>query len=153
MALIHEKLYQSADLARVDFSEYISNLAAYLFRSYEVNAGAVKLSVEAEDVCSASTRPYPAASSSTRLVSNSLKHAFPGGTGGSISITLRPAGAERLTLTVADDGVGLPAGFDPRDTPSLGLQLVNTLARQLGGKVSVGEGAGSEFSITFRKGD
>lgn len=153
MALIHEKLYQSEDLARVDFSEYISNLAAYLFRSYEVNAGAVRLSVEAEDVLLGVDTAIPCGLIINELVSNSLKHAFPGGTGGSINITLRPAGTERLTLTVADDGVGLPRGFDVRDTPSLGLQLVNTLARQLGGDVLVGDCAGAKFSISFRKGD
>jgi PAS domain S-box-containing protein len=153
MALIHEKLYQSEDLARVDFSEYIRNLAAYLFRSYEVHAGAVRLGVEAEDVLLGVDTAIPCGLIINELVSNSLKHAFPGGTGGSINIRLRPAGHERLTLTVADDGVGLPEGFDVRDTPSLGLQLVNTLARQLGGEVSVNGGAGAEFSITFRKGD
>ncbi|HEV7892333.1 MAG TPA: histidine kinase dimerization/phosphoacceptor domain -containing protein [Pyrinomonadaceae bacterium] len=153
MALIHEKLYQSDDLARVDFSEYIRNLAAYLFRSYEVNAGAVRLSVEAEDVLLGVDTAIPCGLIINELVSNSLKHAFPGGTGGSINIRLRPADAERLTLTVADDGVGLPEGFDVRATPSLGLQLVNTLARQLGGDVLVGDCAGAEFSITFRKGD
>lgn len=153
MALIHEKLYQSDDLARVDFSEYIRNLAAYLFRSYEVHAGAVCLNVEAEDVLLGVDTAIPCGLIINELVSNSLKHAFPGGGGGSINITLRPAGAERLTLTVADDGVGLPEGFDVRATPSLGLQLVNTLARQLGGDVLVGDCAGAEFSITFRKGD
>lgn len=153
MALIHEKLYQSDDLARVDFSEYIRNLAAYLFRSYEVHAGAVALNVEAEDVLLGVDTAIPCGLIINELVSNSLKHAFPGGGGGSINIRLRPAGAERLTLTVADDGVGLPEGFDVRATPSLGLQLVNTLARQLGGDVLVGGCAGAEFSITFRKGD
>jgi PAS domain S-box-containing protein len=153
MALIHEKLYQSDDLARVDFSEYISNLAAYLFRSYEVNAGAVRLNVEAEDVLLGVDTAIPCGLIINELVSNSLKHAFPGGGGGLINITLRPASRDRLTLTVADDGVGLPPGFDVRNTPSLGLQLVNTLARQLGGEVGVGDGAGAEFNITFRKGD
>jgi two-component system, sensor histidine kinase PdtaS len=153
MALIHEKLYQSDDLARVDFSEYMRNLAAYLFRSYEVHAGAVRLNVEAEDVLLGVDTAIPCGLIINELVSNSLKHAFPGGGGGSINIRLRPAGAERLTLTVADDGVGLPEGFDVRATPSLGLQLVNTLARQLGGDVLVGDCAGAEFSITFRKGD
>lgn len=153
MALIHEKLYQSEDLARVDFSEYISNLAAYLFRSYEVHAGAVALDVEAEDVLLGVDTAIPCGLIINELVSNSLKHAFPGGGGGSINIRLRPADAERLTLTVADDGIGLPEGFDARRTSSLGLQLVNTLARQLGGEVLVGRGAGAEFSITFRKGD
>lgn len=152
MALIHEKLYQSEDLARVDFSEYISNLAAYLFRSYEVHAGAVALNVEAEDVLLGVDTAIPCGLIINELVSNSLKHAFPGGGGGSINIRLRPADHERLTLTVADDGVGLPDGFDARRTSSLGLQLVNTLARQLGGEVLVGCGAGVEFSITFRKG-
>lgn len=153
MALIHEKLYQSEDLARVDFSEYISNLAAYLFRSYEVHAGAVRLSVEAEDVLLGVDTAIPCGLIINELVSNSLKHAFPDGGGGSINIRLRPAGAERLRLTVADDGVGLPEGFDVRRTGSLGLQLVNTLARQLGGEVEVGGGAGAEFSITFRRED
>lgn len=153
MALIHEKLYQSEDLARVDFSEYIRNLAAYLFRSYEVHAGAVALGVEAEDVLLGVDTAIPCGLIINELVSNSLKHAFPGGGVGSINIRLRPADAGRLTLTVADDGVGLPDGFDVSRTSSLGLQLVNTLARQLGGEVLVGCGAGAEFSITFRKGD
>lgn len=153
MALIHEKLYQSDDLARVDFSEYISNLAAYLFRSYEVNSGAVSLNVEADDVLLGVDTAIPCGLIINELVSNSLKHAFPGGGDGSINIRLRPAGRERLTLTVADDGVGLPPDFDVRNTPSLGLQLVNTLARQLGGAVEVNNGAGVEFKITFRKGD
>jgi PAS domain S-box-containing protein len=153
MALIHEKLYQSDDLARVDFSEYISNLAAYLFRSYAVNAGGVRLSVEAEGVMLGVDAAIPCGLIINELVSNSLKHAFPGGKGGSIEITLRPDGPERLRLCVSDDGVGLPPGFDVHDTPSLGLQLVNTLARQLGGAVEVGGGAGAEFNITFRKGE
>ena len=153
MALIHEKLYQSDDLARVDFYEYISNLAAYLFRSYEVNSGAVTLNVESEDVLLGVDTAIPCGLIINELVSNSLKHAFPGGGSGSINITLRPAGPERLTLAVSDDGIGLPPGFDVRNTPSLGLQLVNTLARQLGGEVEVTGGAGAEFKITFRKGD
>ncbi|HKG15314.1 MAG TPA: histidine kinase dimerization/phosphoacceptor domain -containing protein [Pyrinomonadaceae bacterium] len=153
MALIHEKLYQSDDLARVDFSEYIKNLAAYLFRSYEVNAGAVRLGVEAEDVLLGVDTAIPCGLIINELVSNSLKHAFPDGKGGSIKITLRPEGRERLKLCVSDDGVGLPDGFDVRATPSLGLQLVNTLARQLGGEVLVGDREGAEFGITFRKGD
>ncbi|HWW73823.1 MAG TPA: histidine kinase dimerization/phosphoacceptor domain -containing protein, partial [Pyrinomonadaceae bacterium] len=153
MALIHEKLYQSDDLARVDFSEYISNLAAYLFRSYAMNAGGVRLGVEAEGVMLGVDTAIPCGLIVNELVSNSLKHAFPGGQGGSIKITLRPEGPERLKLCVSDDGVGLPPGFDVHDTPSLGLQLVNTLARQLGGAVEVGGGAGAEFNITFRKGE
>ena len=153
MALIHEKLYQSDDLARVDFYEYISNLAAYLFRSYEVNSGAVKLNVESEDVLLGVDTAIPCGLIINELVSNSLKHAFPGGGSGSINIRLWPADHERLTLAVSDDGVGLPPDFDVRNTPSLGLQLVNTLARQLGGEVEVTSGAGAEFKITFRKGE
>jgi PAS domain S-box-containing protein len=153
MALIHEKLYQSDDLARVDFSEYISNLAAYLFRSYEVNDGGVKLDVKAEDVLLGVDTAIPCGLIINELVANSLKHAFPGGKGGSIKITLRPDGPERLNLCVSDDGVGLPPDFDVLDAPSLGLQLVNTLARQLGGEVKVSGGPGAEFSINFRKGE
>jgi PAS domain S-box-containing protein len=153
MALIHEKLYRSEDFARVDFSEYIRNLAAYLFRSYEVSAGAVSLSVRAEGMLLPVDTAIPCGLILNELVSNSLKHAFPDGRRGEISVTLRPEGDDRLTLCVADDGVGLPTGLKPHNSSSLGLQLVNTLARQLGGELAVRGGAGVEFKITFRKGD
>jgi PAS domain S-box-containing protein len=153
MALIHEKLYQSKDLARVDFSEYVRNLTAYLFRSYEMNSGRVGLTIQAEDVMLAVDAAIPCGLIINELVSNSLKHAFAGGRSGEISITLRPENEGRLTLVVADNGGGLPADLDPRNSSSLGLQLVNTLARQLGGSIEITNGSGAEFKITFPRMD
>jgi two-component sensor histidine kinase len=111
MALIHEKLYQSKDLARVDFSEYVRNLTAYLFRSYEINSGRVGLKIQVEDVLLAVDAAIPCGLIINELVSNSLKHAFAGGRSGEISITLRPEDEGWLTLIVADNGAVCPRGL------------------------------------------
>jgi PAS domain S-box-containing protein len=153
MALIHEKLYQSKDLARVDFSEYVRNLTAYLFRSYEINPGRVGLKIQVEDVLLAVDAAIPCGLIINELVANSLKHAFIGGRSGEISITLRAEGEDRLTLIVADNGSGLPASLDLLNTSSLGLQLVNTLTRQLGGEIEIYNDDGVQFKITFRRVD
>jgi two-component sensor histidine kinase len=87
----------------------------------------------------------------SELVSNALKYAFPEGRNGNIRIGLEPAPGDRLILGVADDGVGLPAGLDVRKAGSLGLQIVNMLVDQLGGRLEVDRKAGTGFRIDFRE--
>jgi PAS domain S-box-containing protein len=149
MALIHEKLYQSKDLARVDFSEYIRSLAANLFRSYKANSDAIALEINVEDVSLGIDAAIPCGLIINELVSNSLKHAFPSGSQGRINIDLKLDREEKFTLVVGDDGVGFPEGFDFRNTESLGLQLVNALAEQLDGNIELSNGNGSQFRINF----
>jgi two-component sensor histidine kinase len=103
-----------------------------------------------EDVLLAVDAAIPCGLIINELVSNSLKHAFAGGRSGEISITLRPEDEGRLTLIVADNGGGLPLSFDLRNSSSLGLQLVDTLTRQLGGSIEINNGGGARFKITFR---
>jgi two-component sensor histidine kinase len=86
------------------------------------------------------------------LVSNALKHAFPGERKGSIDVLLCEAGQERITLTVRDDGIGLPAGVRPGETQSLGLELVATLIDQLDAELTVLRSDGTEFRISFPNG-
>jgi two-component sensor histidine kinase len=83
------------------------------------------------------------------LVSNSLKYAFPGGASGKIEIISRQTKEGRHTLTVRDDGVGLPAGLDPKRSTSLGLKLVNSLVRQIEGRLEMENAGGALFCITF----
>jgi two-component sensor histidine kinase len=149
MALVHERLYQSRDLARIDFAEYVRNLADYLFRSYGVDSSLIKLKINVRDVSVGIDTAVPCGLILNELVSNSLKHAFPRGRAGEIRIELRSGGEGECSLIVSDDGVGLPGDLDFRDTESLGLQLVNTLVDQLEGIIEVDRNGGTAFRITF----
>jgi two-component sensor histidine kinase len=149
MALVHEKLYQSDSLARIDFAEYVRTLTTYLFSSCGACAQGITLDIQAEDVFLGIDAAIPCGLILNELVSNALKHAFPDGREGKVWIELRNDDAQRLTLTVSDDGIGLPEGLDIRDTNSLGLRLVNTLVRQLDGTMEIHGKSGTEFKISF----
>jgi two-component sensor histidine kinase len=149
MALIHEKLYQSENLARVDFAEYIHSLATHLFRSYRANAQAITLKVQADDVSLDIDTAIPCGLILNELLSNALKHAFPDGRAGEIRVALDADREHRLTLKVSDNGVGFPSDQDFRNTASLGLQLVNTLVDQLDGTIKLDRRGGTDFEITF----
>ena len=83
------------------------------------------------------------------LASNALKHAFPGRNGGEVGVSLRGGPEGRVCLRVRDNGTGLPAGLDWRRADSLGLRLVQILAKQLDAAVEVSSGEGTEFSVSF----
>jgi PAS domain S-box-containing protein len=149
MALVHEKLYQSGDLARVDVGGYIQDLAGQLLRSY-APVGQVDLEVAVPELSLGVDTAIPCSLILNELISNSLKHAFPGGRRGAIRVTLRETGAERFTLEVEDDGIGFPEGLDPNRAETLGLQLVTTLAEQLDGSVVRVPRAGAAGGTTLR---
>jgi len=150
MALVHEKLYHSGDLASIDFHEYIKSLMRNLFQSYET-AGRVDLTVQVKNVSLGVDVAIPCGLIINELVSNSLKHAFPEPRRGKISISLRQSGEDEIELVVADDGVGVPEDIDLKNITSLGLHLVTILAEdQLEGTISLKRTGGTEFCITFR---
>jgi PAS domain S-box-containing protein len=153
MALIHEKLYQSPSLARIDLPDYVKKITANLFQSYGVSERTIMPKIEVEDVSLDLNTVIPCALIINELVSNSLKYAFPNaqaeGEKGEIRIELRRETADKLRLTVGDNGIGLPAGFDMRKSKTLGLQLVSVLAKQLNGSVQIATGGGTTFKIVF----
>ncbi len=149
MALIHEKLYQSKDLSRIDSAEYIRALADKLFRSYRVNPDAIKLKSKVDNVPLDVNTAIPCGLIINELVSNSLQHAFPKHRKGEIRIELRSDNDKKITLIVGDNGVGLPKDLDFRNTKSLGLQLVITLVEQLEGTIELDRSSGTEFKIKF----
>jgi len=149
MALIHEKLYRSQDLARVDFGGYIRSLASSLIRSYRTHSGRVRLQVDVSDVSLPIDAAVPCGLIINELVTNSLKHAFPGGRKGEIRVMLRSNHDHQVTLTVGDNGVGLPQDVDPEDTQPLGLELVNALVEQVAGRIDLRNDGGTEFEIRF----
>ena len=147
MALIHEQLYQSTDLSRIDFSGYIKSLTSHLARSY-VTSPNIDIQLDIEDISLDLDMAMPCGLIINELTSNSLKYAFSEGHAGTISITLKQAG-NAYRLTIADNGKGMPPDNDYRDTTSLGLQLVNVLVGQLEGVIELDASAGTSFTITF----
>jgi PAS domain S-box-containing protein len=149
MALVHEWLYQSPDLARIDFAEYVRSLANHLFQSYGVNANVIQLKINVDDVSLGVNTAIPCGLIINELVSNSLKHAFSDGREGEICIEVRVDRDGKHTLMVSDNGVGFPEDLDFRDAGSLGLQLVNTLVDQLEGTIELDRSGGTAFKIMF----
>jgi PAS domain S-box-containing protein len=150
MALVHEQLYRSRDFASIDFTDYVENLATYLFNSYVREPGRISLRVEADSVLLDIDMSIPCGLIINELVSNSLKHAFADGREGEIAIGLSTDDKGAITLTVTDDGVGFPTDFDFMNTQSLGLQLVCMLVKQLQGEIELRNDNGSSVVVRFR---
>ena len=151
MALVHEKIYRSKDFARIDFVDYVRNLVTQIFRSYGVSGAAVRSEVEGDPVFLNISTAVPCSLIVNELVSNSLKHAFPGGRPGRLTVRVAALDDGQVSLLVADDGIGLPPDFDLARTDSLGLQIVSLLVDQLGGSIKVDGRNGSRFAFTFRE--
>ncbi len=151
LALIHEKLHRSRDLARIDFGEYLRSLVANLLRSYGIDSNVTTVKINADDVSLDIDTAIPCALIINELVSNSLKHAFPAGKEGEIGIEFRVDNDNGYVLTVRDNGVGLPRDFDLKNSESFGLQLVRSLASdQLGGTIELhSSSGGAEFKMEF----
>lgn len=150
MALIHGMLYESKDFSSIHFGEYIGDLTQHLIASYELESRRIALKVDVSDFVMDIDRAIPCGLIINELVSNAIKHAFPDNRRGEISIRLTIDEKHWVSLTVADTGVGFPEWIDYKNTQTLGLQLVNTLVKQLRGRMTVGaEQPGSLISITF----
>ena len=148
MALIHEQLYENADLCEVDLAKHASLLLDSLLQSYGVDSGRIIGHVELKPLLLGVDRAIPAGLILNELISNALRHAFPEDRSGVIWIE----GGLRegvVKLAVRDDGVGLPENLEPGRPKSLGLEIVNILARQLKGTLAMETGNGATFRISF----
>ena len=149
MALIHEILYQSSNLAQVNLAAYTRRLAEELLHSYQVEPERLRLVVETDEVWLSAEKAMPCGLILNELVANCLQHAFPDGRSGTVRVTLRAEAASQVILSVGDSGVGFPAGVDFRHTESLGLQLMCVLTEQLGGTITLDSSEGTRFTIRF----
>jgi PAS domain S-box-containing protein len=149
IALIHEKLYQSKDFANVPFAEYLRVLAGDVFSAAGASPSTVTLALAVDDVAITVQKAIPCALILNELITNALKHAYPGARAGVLRVELKRAAAGRLRLTIADDGVGLPSDFDIKHARSLGLKLVSTLAQQMDAELIVRGERGTSFELTF----
>ena len=151
MAVIHDRLYRSSEFSSIDFEEYLNELVPELLDSYGVGSE-IRIELSAEDIRLGLDAAVPCALIINELITNSLKHAFPGKQPGwiKLSMDLRPDGAVRLV--VADNGVGLSTSEDRHMVPkTLGLQLVADLAKQLDGSVTVSNDEGTRITVDFSR--
>jgi two-component sensor histidine kinase len=149
IALIHEQLYQSSDYSHVQFANYTRSLAANVFHATGISQQRVKLELAIDDVPLGIDRAIPCGLVINELITNALRHGFNGDRAGTIRVELSKLVDARVRLTVRDDGVGLPPGFDIRALRSMGLQLVTTLSEQLDATLVVDGAHGASFELTF----
>jgi len=152
ISLLHEMLYRSGNLARVNFASYVGDLCGQLLQSF----GSMAAKLDVENHIGLIGLPLelavPCGLIINELVSNALKHGFPGERAGRVTVELNPAEGQMLVLCVRDNGVGLPSGLDPANTATLGLKMVSKLAGQLNGQLTMmdqPDGVGTAFSVVF----
>jgi two-component sensor histidine kinase len=149
--MIHQKLYQSEDVAHIAMDSYLKGLAADLFSSYGIDSNSVSFTVQADPVHLGLDMAIPMGIIANELITNAIKYAFPDSSTsrhGSIIVRFHDVGDGKVTLTVSDNGAGLPADFDLDKATSLGLKLVHSLVGQLGGEISLGDPPGVTWLIT-----
>ena len=153
MALIHERLYKSEDLKSINFGEYITNLAADLYRTYVTDKKRIKLNLQMKNIeylrVDINTA-VPLGLIVNELLSNSMKHAFPNDIKGQITVDFHKDDGH-FELIISDNGVGFPEKLDYKNTKSLGLQIVNTLTDQIGGDIALDLENGTTFTIKFKE--
>jgi PAS domain S-box-containing protein len=162
MSLIHETLYQSETLAQVDFSDYVERLATNILFAQSTDYERITLDFNLEPVFLNLETAIPCGLLLNELITNSIKHAFPEPRSGKIYIELHyqsketasnenqnSCQKEKIMLKVSDNGIGLPANMNFKETKSLGLTLIHDLTQQLRGNLAIDLSNGTEFSLIF----
>ena len=150
MALVHETLYGSENLARIDFAEYARILAQDILASYGHPAVSIQLKTEMDPVILSVDSALPCGLILNELISNALKHGFPDSAEGEIRLSLHAEPGGKCTLRVQDDGIGIPADLRIAECKSLGMRLVRSLTRQIGGSFELARlGKGTSASLQF----
>jgi PAS domain S-box-containing protein len=150
MALIHEQLYQSNDLAQIDFPEYLRSLLNMVMSAHRTNRTRVETKLHVDPVSLDLDTAIPVGLITNELVTNSLKYAFAGRTVGEISVRLTKSESGDFLLMISDNGVGMPEGFNVDKAPSLGLRLVRILTKQMRARLEISNGVGTQFRVYFK---
>ena len=150
MALIHEKLYRSKDFTRVNFAQYFESFIIHILHTYNVDSNRIRYNLDVREVRADINKAIPLGLIFNELVSNVFKHAFPDGRRGEVLIKLRRHKKnKKITLTIRDNGVGMPDELDLENPKTLGLQLVKDLVEQINGDIRITKKAGTEIEIIF----
>jgi len=149
MAIVHEKLYRSEDMSRVNFNEYITSLTGYMYQTFGIDPSRIKIRVSVKDIFLDINSAIPCGLIVSELISNALKHAFPDGRKGEIHIVFDRLKPGKYRLVIEDNGIGLDTSIDIHNTESFGLQLVNMLTEQLQGKFTSDTSEKTSFQVLF----
>ncbi len=148
ISLIHQKLYQSEGVARIPMRDYIEEVVAYLHQSYCLHH-TVRFELQVEPIELDVTQALPLGLIINEVITNAFKYAFPDGRPGTVRLSLHRLAKTTYQLTIADNGVGLPAHYDPSQSPSLGMTLLHGFSGQLGGELTITSRQGLNFSLVF----
>ncbi|HTY59722.1 MAG TPA: histidine kinase dimerization/phosphoacceptor domain -containing protein, partial [Bacteroidota bacterium] len=148
IAIIHEKLYNSENLASIDFGVYLKSVADELLRTF--GRPDVSCVLDLDAIPFEIDKAIPAGLIVNELLTNALRHAFPEGAKGTVRVVLRSLGDGRVELVVRDDGVGFPPGRDIAGATTMGLAIIRTLVEQMQGELTMETAHGTVCTITFR---
>jgi two-component sensor histidine kinase len=151
IAILHEKLYQSEDLAKIRFDEYVKILAEDLLYFYELDKSNIKMNVDVEDISLNIETAIPCGLIIDEMVANSLKYAFPDGRNGEIKIELHSDDQNKYFMCVSDNGIGISADIDPEKTDTFGMQLIKYLTKQLKATIELDKSNGTVYNLTFNE--
>jgi len=149
MSVIHQTLYQSQEFDKVDFRSFLESFVPSLIQTYSLHPEEIKLEIRVDEINLPLDAAIPCGLIVNELITNSLKHAFPEGRGGTITVEFTKNEDGYATLMVNDDGIGLPKSFNFENSGTLGMQLVYMLAGQLGGKATVNLGTPTKMEVRF----
>jgi PAS domain S-box-containing protein len=150
ISLVHQMLYENRDLSNILIKDYVSELAALVYRSFGVSEDRISLDLEVAERSLALETAVPVGLILNELMTNSMKHAFPNRRSGEIRILLANEGPDAFVLRYSDDGVGVPPGFDFLNRDTLGLKLIRSIGAQINGEVSFEASRGVACSIAFK---
>ena len=151
IALVHQKLYQSQNLSRVDLKEYITDLVNLLVNSYSAEQDKITFTLNLENINVLIDTAVPCGLIINELISNSFKHAFPGDRKGNIYVQLKKLEEDTIELVISDNGIGIPDGFNLLEQNTLGMKVFyNISTEQLMGDVKIESNQGLAFTIHFK---
>ncbi|MCF7793972.1 MAG: PAS domain S-box protein [Candidatus Cloacimonetes bacterium] len=149
MSMIHEKLYHTADFEAVNFGQYLITLTEYIFSTYKIDKSNIKYSAEVKDVEMNINQAIPCGLIMNELITNCIKHAFPDGAKGKIKLSLKKTANHKTSITIIDNGIGLPEEVEKENPNTLGLQLVNALIAQINAEMKITMKNGTKILIEF----
>jgi len=152
MSLVHEKLYQSKNLSRINIREYIQDIVSLLQTYHTITSQKISITYDIEDMDFVIDTAIPLGLVVNEIVTNAFKHAFPDGRDGTIGIQLHRKDTDTLVLTISDDGVGLPEGFDVHSSATFGMMTTQSIVEmQMKGKIEISGTSGVTCTITVKE--
>lgn len=148
MAMLHQKIYQSDDMATISMTHYIGELVNYLKQSFNTGKQ-ILFDFQIDEIDLDIVQAVPIGLILNEAITNSVKYAFPEFRDGKISISLFRKVEERIVLQVIDDGIGFPIGFNPTESESFGLKLIQGLAGDLDGMLTIDSTVGTSLTVDF----